>query len=787
MDNIQDLVQLAHRGVQPTGETVSSFTEDYIRQLTIALEELPERSLTIGKKQKEYCQVLKEYLRLHHCTPIESKSFQEIAYTLGIKVNDKSFLEYYDTFVCVPFKKIHAPHAQGALADTFKQLGSTVAAIHEDELRALIGPCVERIFNFVLELFAYKPIIYDFRAFKDPGFERLYTNDGKEKLIYHPEKTYVNDFFRYFIDGDADYSKDYSPKAYYGSLPVSEAKVVEYCKLKEIPEEDIRKLVAIMKASRRFKTENYDGEIRYALRVQYLLNIYAMSVSILNDVGVPLHKEELCDRINNLHKQYPSLVGETSIESFVLRRKPILSSSGKQGNWCLRIWEGQEGNASRGDTAQVYGLIRSYVSSKYEETGEPVPLDAIMGYMNECGYNYPKRSLRTYVTNSGCRSVRNGNYLPPEATGDMVDMRYWYGKIHIIQRLCAECILEKGPRSRKELMAYVEEQTHHPVVINTMRRVISLRPDIFTLIGTNFYQKIGLDDSVRTKKDIRVRIPEPEKKPLEYKVALQNDLVGYLLNHGEEMQSTLTTLFRDKVPSHIKEKDSIIRTVLGDKSVFIKTKKAEKDVRITLNPIFVKSHQMNSGKDVQPAPSSPAAPAFSWEVMKKGILREIVGRNRADEAKSKAVDNVFLIFKGGRKEFEENSTFKGIAEKLFTYTSGWTDNQFRHNFCKDLLTDMEAYLKLFYKLKYGIWLREEKGFGPVRYLFMREGLLPDKGDKDAGNLSREEADIYYVADRVNRARNIADHPEEFQNLSENQISKDIHDCLVLMVYIARKL
>ena len=63
MDNIQDLVQLAHRGVQPTGETVSSFTEDYIRQLTIALEELPERSLTIGKKQKEYCQVLKEYLR----------------------------------------------------------------------------------------------------------------------------------------------------------------------------------------------------------------------------------------------------------------------------------------------------------------------------------------------------------------------------------------------------------------------------------------------------------------------------------------------------------------------------------------------------------------------------------------------------------------------------------------------------------------------------------------------------------------------------------------------------
>ena len=384
MDSIQDLVQLAHQAIHPNGDTVSAFAEDYMRQLTDALGRLPEASTRMGKKQKEYIKVLKEYICSYYRPPFEDKTPQVVAIALNLPINEKSFREYYQAF--------------------------------------------KHILTFVLDTFEYKPIEYAFESFKDTSFERLFCNDGREDLVHYPQKTYVNSFIRFFIDGDADDSKDYSSKSYYGSLPVSEAKVREYCKQKQIPDDYVNKLIGIMKASRRFKSKETDGEIRYALQVQYLINIYAMSVSILYEEGKPLHREELCRRINKLHKQYPSLVDSTSQESFVLRRKPILSASGKKGNWCLRIWENLEEGASRGDTAQAYEIIRSYVTVKHEETGQPVSLDSIEDHMKECGYNYPKRSLQTYVTNSGCKSVRNGNYLPPDADEEGTDTRYWTGK-----------------------------------------------------------------------------------------------------------------------------------------------------------------------------------------------------------------------------------------------------------------------------------------------------------------------------------------------------------------------
>ena len=267
---------------------------------------------------------------------------------------------------------------------------------------------------------------------------------------------------------------------------------------------------------------------------------------------------------------------------------------------------------------------------------------------------------------------------------------------------------------------------------------------------------------------------------------MRDALIKYLLEHNEGVQKTLVAEFLTLVPNNIKSKDSIIRKVLDDEQVFVKSKIGNKDVRITLQPNFLKNAApvKDLGEHSPTVHRDSSYLVFTWDSLKNGIIRELIGQKEVDLELSMAVDNVFRIIRGGREEFQDNATFKSICYDLFRYLNGPTSNTFRHNLCHNLLNAMETYLKLFYKQKFGIWLEDKIGFGSLRFFFMEEGLIPDK---NARYLPENELKVYLIADRINKARNIEDHPKEFKDLSEKQISTNINDCLTLMVYLAKQL
>ena len=95
---------------------------------------------------------------------------------------------------------------------------------------------------------------------------------------------------------------------------------------------------------------------------------------------------------------------------------------------------------------------------------------------------------------------------------------------------------------------------------------------------------------------------------------------------------------------------------------------------------------------------------------------------------------------------------------------------------------MELYYRLFYRITFGEDIQEE-GLGAIRYRFMDEGLIPDSRKYLA---DREELIISKTAEQINSRRNGAGHPEQFINMSENELSKGIHNCLLLMLHLAKK-
>jgi hypothetical protein len=66
---------------------------------------------------------------------------------------------------------------------------------------------------------------------------------------------------------------------------------------------------------------------------------------------------------------------------------------------------------------------------------------------------------------------------------------------------------------------------------------------------------------------------------------------------------------------------------------------------------------------------------------------------------------------------------------------------------------------------------------------MDEGLIPDSRKYLA---DRKELIISKTAEQINSRRNGFGHPKQFINMSENELSKGIHNCLLLMLHLAKK-
>ncbi len=757
-------------------DSLGLFAKCFLEQTLDCLQKtLDCEDLLIGKVSRKYVIALKRFLECRYLPDYEEKSIREIAIENEFSLQESIFKEYLQELVIKPFVERSNNAMNPNIASLAKELSGTVLAINGKSLREQVGGIDEKLFAFVLTAFRLDPINYHFESFRDNNLETLYSNDG---LSLNQEKTNVKRFFRFFIDGEALKGEAYDAGKYYGCLPVAESRIRSYCKDVGISDNIVLKLMGIVKCSKRFDRIEENGETKYSLKIQYLNNQYAYYVAILYKEGKPLHKDVLLERVEALHNQYPNLVRDYSAHSIVLRgdkrAKPILCASSTQGEWKLQTWSPQR---------DILQDIRDFVSEVYARSLQPVPLEEIAKQMKKLGHTYPIKTLRTYVTKSGCVGKRGSLYVPHGYTGDV---RFWTGKLYLIQRYAAVCLLESGrSSSRRSLQDYVLKQSGHPVNISTLSRALDARRDLFSVSGTNKRnQLIVLSDNLGSKRDVNMVIPEPEKQEQDYVRLARKQMIDYLFEKQEELQINMTTIFLNTIPKHIKARDSILRKILNDTDVFQKRSSNEKRVVVSLQPAYRARMEMERAqKEMQPRPQEDTTP-FSWEVLKEGVVRQLI-KDDIDTTLSSAVDNMFFIMRGGKEELLPNSNFKRIVDLLFKYVTSYTTAEERRDLQSKMLSMMEAFFREFHRLKYENSLFEIKNFGPLKVKFQNEGLLPDKNKE---LLSPEDLSMYYTIESINRQRNqIVGHPGALAEQSDKQSSKNIHDCLSVMAYLGRQL
>ena len=645
-------------------------------------------------------------------------------------------------------------------------------AINKKDLLEKIGATGNvKAFQFVVDCFKLKKLDYDFESFRDKDLETLYSNDD---ITFKVQK-HVTSFFRFFIDGNAEKSNKYDPDKYYGCIPVSEKRIIAYCKQKSIPQEYIDKLLAIAKCSNRFI--NKDGYL--SLKKQYLCNSQSYAAAILYENKKPLHIEQLHDRINQLAKQYPELVKKYTLQSISthMNRKPINCLTGGQGEWGLEIW--------KKDKRDVSTVIRDFVADTFAKTQEPVHIDQIVGHVLSSGFSYDKKSIKTYVTKAGCKGTGKNTYYPAESDFTAVD-RYWSNKSYILQRKAAEFILENGPSSRTGIINHITEEFGRSVNKMTLEKALFEYTELFLKEGKLKNQRIKLSDKITSKKAIKLAFPEPTKTEPEYIAEIRCKAIEYLKTNGNALQSYLVDRFKEDVPKYLKDKSVPIRKLLDDKNVFVKTKIGDKQTQVTLNPQFLENMQLEAPTIT--VPSSPAVEQrFSWDALKEGVIRQMAEKEY-DETLPKYMNNLFLVVKGGYDNFLPNSNFKGLIMQLYKYETAETSQEERKSLRKDMLLMMEAYFDEFYRLQYGKNLKElvvEKGLkARVDYLRVYD-ILPDKYKKQ---LDKYEWTVYCATNNVWYQRNfVAAHPEAFDTQKDIQSIKDIHDCLVVMLHLAKQL
>lgn len=757
-------------------ECAKQYLQGFDDRIKAIIEDLNTRK---GEKiLKKHLNALPAYINAKYGEGSDKKTEEELNLILedyGVK-NIKGFAEYVEDWCYGPFKKIAAKQFE----DTYNLLSGKVHAINKKELVERIGEVKsEKTFQFVLDCFHLMPVKYQFESFRDPELETIYSNDGlrldKRKVDKEKTENYVNTFFRFFIDGDADNKKKYDSEKYYGCIPVQEDRIIAYCKQQLMPEDYIEKLLSIARCSGRFYVTE-DGKL--ALKIQYLNNDKARSVAILFEQRKPLHKEELYERIVKLHKQYPALVNEPSLKSFVLRRKPILCSAGAQGKWMLETW--------KSDHRDVLTVIRDFVSDTYAKTNKPVHIDQIVEHVQSAGFAYGKRSIQTYVNKSGCKGLGDRTYYPADSD-QKSEERYFRNRFHIIQRGAAEYLFDNGPSKRANIIKYIVEQCgHSPNKVTFDRALFEARPDLFLKEGKSVAQVIKLSDKITSKKAIKIEIPEPQKQEPEYLTEIRNAMVEYLINNKEALQKDLVARFENKMPIHLKEKGSPIRALLDDKNVFVKTKTDNNLTRVTLQPVYLDKLK-HEGKyptpEVAPSPQTKE-PEFSWEGLKEGIIKTM-SPEKYDEKLSDYVENMFFIMRGGYDEFLPTSNFKDSVEGLFKYVTSQTSFEDRYRLRKEILSMMEAYFKEFYRLKYNDGLEDIQNLGEIKNLFIDMGLLPDKNNNITDAYLRQVA---YAVSNIHYKRNTKyGHIKAFSEKSDKQTTSDIHDCLLVMLYLAKKM
>ena len=196
---------------------------------------------------------------------------------------------------------------------------------------------------------------------------------------------------------------------------------------------------------------------------------------------------------------------------------------------------------------------------------------------------------------------------------------------------------------------------------------------------------------------------------------------------------------------------------------------------------------------VQAAPSV-SAPVIDWTSIEQFINLQVSEIQAYPELQG-VMNKLFLILKDGKTDIAPNSCFLRWLPDL-TVSNTMTSSK-KDIFRITLLCTVEAYIQSFYQLKYKQDIINEinndpslnnqtsAGLGTMFFFLAKKGILPAKFvtyQKNSLPLIMLKA-----VDSVKKARNDIAHPNGTINLADNVMSAQIHDTLLVFLYLASKL
>ncbi len=755
-------------------EFVQGFLANLDHELGMLINELG--NVSGGRVLGRQLSILCDYLDLKYREGGSSKSEAEMLVEHNINKRPSSWDSLFRQYVREPFVECLHNSGREEFIGLHERLSGIIRALNAKELEKMIfggQRPTNRTISFVVDFYGLTPVEYVYRTFKDFQLETLYSNDG----IKIPKNTSTA-FFNFFSEGESSWKeKGYIADKYYGSIPVSEARIRSYFK-GSIENDMLDTLMAIVKQSNRFiREEDEESVLKYRLKPQYLLGIPALAVAILYDYGKPMYREEIYERVVEMNKRYPLLVEEPHPSSFVLRRKPVLSAAGLQGRWTLKIWgEKRE---------HVFDAIRRIVNEEYERNGnKPIKAEFVQSQLKTLNYDYPLKTVKTYITKANCKPLRGG-YVPENAPVKG-HSRKLVGKSYKVQRMVARHLLDEGkPLKYSDLISFLSEDGTE-IGRRSLEQFLHERKDVFVeqRDGRNVF--VALTSLIKNKRDINVVIAEPLSREPEYRTSIRNEIIRFLLTEGERTQFYLVELFKKKLPTYLKAPDSEIRLILRDEKIFTKRKEGSERI-IGLTEVYQQKWLLNHSESRS---EEVREPSYSWEELKKNLLQKFSADffYSSKALSDDDVENMHVVMARG-EDLHADSTFSAVLKDIYSYLIGSTNFKERDLLRNNLLNALELYLKNFYYLKFHgdystPFITKQKGLGKIRYELQDKNLLPNP---DSDTLTPHEGMICQTVERLNTARNKQDHPWQRTDYSEKKISNNIHDSLVLFLYLAREL
>lgn len=164
---------------------------------------------------------------------------------------------------------------------------------------------------------------------------------------------------------------------------------------------------------------------------------------------------------------------------------------------------------------------------------------------------------------------------------------------------------------------------------------------------------------------------------------------------------------------------------------------------------------------------------------------------------SNALDNMYCIMSNGDGKVSEDSTFHEMLSALPAYFKGVLASDREYSLKKDLLINVEPFMKSFYKKRFSSdivddierdWDKARKNIGLATILSYLENecnLLPYKEWYALGSLESKVRDM--VKEVLSARNRTIGHAETEQDKTSASIKECVINVLTVMIYISSKL